>query len=221
MPGTIIFDIDGTLLDSVDYHAQAWQETLARYGIEVPFEQVRGQIGKGGDQLLPVFVPAALLTQRGEEILAERGRHFKEKYLPLVRPFPQVKALFERLRADKRRVVLASSGTRQEVDEYRRTLGIGDLVEGDTTADDADKSKPHPDIFLAALEKLGDPDKATVVAVGDTPYDAEAAGKAGLRTVGVLCGGFPADGLRKAGCVAIFDDPEDLLKCYETWASGP
>lgn len=215
MADAVIFDIDGTLLDSVDYHARAWQETFARYGINVTFEEVRGQIGKGGDQLMPVFVPEEMLERLGKELKDARGEHFKSAYLPKVKPFPKVRELFERLLADGKRVVLASSGTRSEVEEYKKIAGVADLIEGDTTSDDAERSKPHPDIFLAALDKLDGTDKARVLAVGDTPYDAEAAGKAGLRTVGVLCGGFPEADLKGAGCVAIFRDPADLLANYE------
>ena len=211
MAGAIIFDIDGTLLDSVDFHARAWQETFERYGIKVSFEEVRSQIGKGGDQLMPVFVPKPMLKKMGDEIKDERSRYFKEKYLPQVRPFPKVRELFQRLRDDGKRTVLASSGTREEVEKYQQIAQIEDLVESDTSSDDADRSKPHPDIFVAALKKLGKPELADVIAVGDTPYDAEAAGKAGIRTVGVLCGGFAENLLREAGSIAIYRDPADLL----------
>jgi HAD superfamily hydrolase (TIGR01549 family) len=215
MADAIIFDIDGTLLDSVDYHARAWQETFARYGIKVAFEDVRWQIGKGGDELLPVFVPQGRIDEIGAEMKKERGRYFQKKYLSLVKPFPKVRELFERLKSDGKRIVLASSATRDEVEKYKKIAGIADLLESDTSADDAERSKPNPDIFLAALEKLGDIDRKRVVVVGDTPYDAEAAGKAGLTTVGVLCGGFPEDVLRRAGCVALFQDPADLLARYK------
>lgn len=218
MPEAVIFDVDGTLLDSVDFHARAWQETFARHGVDVAFDDVRSQIGKGGDQLMPVFLPREMLEQIGEQLNDERARHFREKYLPRVRPFPKVRELFERLRADGRRVVLASSGTRDEVEEYKRIAGVADLIESDTSSDDAERSKPHPDIFLAALEKLGPVDRSAVVVVGDTPYDARAAVKAGLPIVGVLCGGFPEEDLRAAGCGAIYRDPADLLRRYEGWA---
>jgi HAD superfamily hydrolase (TIGR01509 family) len=218
MPDAVIFDVDGTLLDSVDYHARSWQETFARYGINVTFEAARSQIGKGGDQLMPVFVPQDRLEREGGRIKDERAAHFKAKYLPLVRPFPKVRELFERLQRDGKQVVLASSGSREEVEDYKRIAGIADLIGSDTSADDAERSKPHPDIFLAAMDKLGNPDPAAVVVVGDTPYDAQAAGKAGLTTIGVLCGGFPAADLRAAGCAALFRDPADLLARYGEWA---
>jgi HAD superfamily hydrolase (TIGR01509 family) len=220
MTGAVIFDVDGTLLDSVDYHARAWQETFARYGIRTTFEEVRSQIGKGGDQLMPVFVPKEMLDRVGKKMKDERGDDFREKYLPLVKPFPKVRELFERLKADRVPVALASSGTEEEVAEYKKIAGIADLLDEETSSDDAEKSKPHPDIFLAALEKLGDPDRAKVVAVGDTPYDAQAAGKAGLRTVGVLCGGWSADELREAGCSAVYRDPAGLLASYPKWLPG-
>jgi HAD superfamily hydrolase (TIGR01509 family) len=218
MPQAVIFDIDGTLLDSVDLHAQAWAEILHQYGFDVPASAVRTQIGKGGDELLPVFVPKDVLERDGRRMKDERAELFKNKYLPRVRPFPKVRELFERLKADGKRVSLASSGKKDEVNEYKRIAGISDLVDEHSSADDVGRSKPHPDIFVAALDQLGNPDRGTVVAVGDTPYDAEAAGKAGIRTIGVLCGGFPAEDLKKAGCVALYRDPADLLANYAAWA---
>lgn len=215
MADAIIFDVDGTLIDSVDFHARAWQETFAKYGINVTFEEVRAQIGKGADQLMPVFVPEEILERAGDEMREARSKHFTETYLSRVRAFPRVRDLFLRLKEDGKRVVLASSGSEDEVEKYKKIAGIADLIESGTSSDDAERSKPHPDIFQAALAKLGNPDTSTVVVVGDTPYDAEAAGKAGLRTVGVLCGGFPAATLRAAGCVTLYRDPADLLANYD------
>ena len=210
----VIFDIDGTLVDSVDLHARAWQEAFARYGKQVDFERVRSQIGKGGDQLMPVFFTREELDEFGAEMEEWRGSHFKREYLPRVRAFPRVRDLFERVRADGRRIVLASSAKQEELKEYKRIADIGDLVEDETSADDAERSKPHPDIFEAALAGLKDVSPAEALVVGDTPYDAEAAGKAGLRTVGLLCGGFPAEALRAAGCITLYDSPADLLARY-------
>ncbi|MFO0930817.1 MAG: HAD family hydrolase [Gemmataceae bacterium] len=219
MTAAVIFDIDGTLLDSVDFHAQSWQETFARHGIDVPVEVVRQQIGKGGDQLMPVFVPSDQLRQIGEQLKKERSRLFMERYLPRVKPFPQVRELVARLRADGKRVALASSATGDELEAYKRIANIADLLDAETSSDDAERSKPHPDIFLAALDKLGDVDRRAVVVIGDSPYDAEAAGKAGLKAIGVLCGGFPEPVLREAGFVALFRDPADLLARYSEWAA--
>lgn len=211
----VIFDIDGTLVDSVDLHARAWQDAFRHFGREVPYERVRHQIGKGGDQLMPVFFSKEELNRFGEEMEKYRGELYKRACLPLVRPFPQVRELFLRIRADGHRIALASSAKGDELETYKKLSQIDGLISGETSADDAAQSKPHPDIFAAALKELGDPAPQEVIVVGDTPYDAEAAGKLDLRTVGVLCGGFPEDELREAGCVAIFRDPADLLARYE------
>ena len=211
----VVFDIDGTLVDSVDLHARAWQEAFRRFGREVPFEEVRHQIGKGGDQLMPVFFSREELERFGEEMEKFRGDIYKREYLPRVRAFPRVRELFERIRRDSLRVALASSAKEEELKAYKKIARIEDLVEEETSADDAERSKPHPDIFKAALEQLGGVEADEAIVVGDTPYDAEAAGKAGLRTIGLLCGGFPEEELRAAGCVAIYRDPADLLARYD------
>ncbi|MDT5061359.1 MAG: hypothetical protein QOH63_1818 [Acidobacteriota bacterium] len=210
----VIFDIDGTLIDSVDLHAQAWKEAFKHFGKDIPYEDVRHQIGKGGDQLMPVFFSKEDLKEFGSEMEKYRGRLFKRDFLPKVRPFPKVRELFQRILSDGLRIALASSAKEEELKEYKKIAHIEDLVEEETSADDADKSKPHPDIFEAALERLGvEPGEAIVV--GDTPYDAQAAGKINLRTIGVLCGGFPEAELRAAGCTEIYQGPADLLARYE------
>ena len=210
----VIFDIDGTLLDSVDLHARAWSEAFAHFGIEVAQADARRQIGKGGDELLKVFLDEERIAREGETIEAYRSDLFKREYLSLVKPFPGVRALFERVRAEGQTIALASSGKASEVEHYQSILGIGDLVGVATSSDDAERSKPHPDIFQAALGKLTGIAAVEAVVVGDTPYDAEAAGKAGLSTVGVLCGGFPEAELSSAGCMAIYRDAQDLLDGY-------
>jgi HAD superfamily hydrolase (TIGR01509 family) len=164
-----------------------------------------------------VFLSPRELDRLQEKIEKERSELFQQKYLPQVRPFPKVRELFQRILDDGKRIALASSGKKDEVEKYERIAGIDDLIKEDdkTSSDDAERSKPDPDIFHAALAKLGRIPKDEVIAVGDTPYDAEAAGKAGLRTIGVLCGGFPEADLRAAGCIAIYRDPADLLANYE------
>ncbi len=211
----VIFDIDGTLVDSVDLHARAWQESFRQFGKEIPFEQVRHQIGKGGDQLMPVFFSKEELDEFGDEMEQYRGELFKRDYLPQVRAFAGVRELFQKIKDDGLHLALASSAKEDELKEYKKIANIEDLVEEETSADDADKSKPHPDIFEAALERLGDIEAHEAVVVGDTPYDAEAAGKINLRTIGVLCGGFPEAELKAAGCVEIYQDPADLLARYD------
>ena len=209
-----IFDVDGTLIDSVDLHAAAWQEALAHFGFDVPYQDVRSQIGKGGDQLLPVFVPADRLERLQEPIETFRGELFKRKYLPQVKAFPRVRQLFERIQRDGHRIVLASSAAAEELTAYKKLADIADLLDAETSRDDVEHSKPCPDIFEAALKELGQ-DGSPALVFGDSPYDAIAAKRAGLQTIGLLCGGFPEGWLRESGCIAIYRDPADLLERYE------
>ena len=216
MPDALIFDIDGTLLDSVNLHARAWQEAFAHFGRKVGFAEVRSQIGKGGDQLMPVFLDKEDLDRIGKDLQEYRAKLFKERYLEQVKPFPGVRKLFEKVIESEQKVALASSARGDELEHYERIAQIEDLVHVETSSADADRSKPHPDIFEAAFDRLGNNfSKDRVVVIGDSPYDAEAAGKAGLRCIGVLCGGFPENELRKAGAFAIYQGPEDLLREYE------
>lgn len=210
----LIFDIDGTLVDSVDLHAKAWQEAFEKFGKHFPFEEIRHQIGKGGDQLMPAFLTEGEMKKFGKELEEFRGELFKRKYFPRVKAFPRVRELFQFLRANGKRIALASSAKEDEVKRYEEIADIEDLVEHESSADDAERSKPHPDIFQATLKSLKIEAGETVV-VGDSPYDAEAAGKIGLRTIGVLSGGFPREELVRAGCIAIFKDVADLLEHYD------
>ncbi|POR43527.1 HAD family hydrolase [Methylobacterium sp. V23] len=210
----VIFDIDGTLLDSVDLHAQAWVDAFAHFGVTVSHDQARSQIGKGGDQLLPVFLDAERIEREGETIEAYRSDLFKRNYLAKVKPFPGVRALFEHLKDQGLTIALASSGKAKEVEHYQSLMKVEDLTDVVVSSDDVERSKPFPDIFQAALEKLAPITAAEAVVIGDTPYDADAAQKAGLPTIGVLCGGFPEADLKGAGCIALYKDPQDLLDGY-------
>jgi len=211
----VIFDIDGTLVDSVDLHATAWAAAFEKYGKKIDVHDVRRQIGKGGDQLLPVFFSPTELEEFGEEIEQYRGKLFKRDYLPRVKAFPKTRELFERITHEGKHIVLASSAKQDELAAYKKLARIEDLVVSETSADDVERSKPHPDIFAVACQKLGNPVGEDILVVGDTPYDAEAASKLNLRTIGVLCGGWREAELRRAGCVAIYHDPADLLAHYD------
>jgi HAD superfamily hydrolase (TIGR01549 family) len=209
-----IFDLDGTLVDSNEFHVLAWQETFRHFGKEIPLEQLREQIGKGGDQYLPVFLTEFEMREFGEEADKYHGQIFKKKYLPQVRPFPKVRDLFERLRSDGKKIALASSGKDEEVHHYEKLAGITGLVDAMTTSDQVAHSKPKPDVFIAALRALGSLSPQDAIAIGDTPYDVAAAKKIDLPTIGLLCGGFSEQVLRDEGSVAIFRDPVDLLANY-------
>mgnify|MGYP002780636155 FL=1 len=207
----VIFDVDGTLVDSVDLHAEAWRRSFLRFGKTVPYTSIRQQIGKGGDQLLPVFFSDDELREFGEAMENFRSDLYKAEFLP------QVRELFQRLRGDGIRLALASSAKGEELRSYKELTQIDDLVDEETSKDDVERSKPHPDIFEAALDRLGHPKPKEVIVIGDTPYDAEAARKAHLRSIGLLSGGFAEEELRDAGALRIFLDPADLLARYEEW----
>jgi HAD superfamily hydrolase (TIGR01549 family) len=220
MVQAVIFDVDGTLVDSVDLHAEAWRVAFEKFDKTIPFHQVRRQIGKGSDQLLPVFFSKEELEQFGRELDQYRGDLFKKEYLPRVKAFPKVRELFERIKKDGKQIVLASSAKADELEAYKKIARIDDLVEGETSSDDADRSKPYPDIFQAALARLKGIAPENAIVIGDTPYDAEAASKANLATVGLLCGGWTQEELQRAGCLAIYRDAEDLLLTYNNIPFG-
>lgn len=211
----VIFDVDGTLIDSVDFHAEAWRRAFAKFGREIKFYALRRQVGKGGDQLLPVFLSAREIREFGEAVEEERGKIFKRNYLKKIKPFPGVRELFAKLKTEEKKIVLASSAPEDELAKYKKIADIEDLVEEETSSDDAEKSKPEPDIFLAALKRLGKINKKNVIVIGDTVYDAEAAAKSNLNTVGVLTGGWTASELKSAGCREVYADIENLLLNYE------
>jgi HAD superfamily hydrolase (TIGR01549 family) len=209
-----IFDLDGTLVDSNDLHVQAWQETFRHFGKEIPEAKLRQEIGKGGDQYLPVFLSEKEMREIGKEMDEFRGQLFKKKYLHQVRPFPKVRQLFERLRRDGKKIALASSGKADEVEYYQKLMEVEGLVDCQTTADDVTHSKPKADVFIGTLRLLGHLLPEQAIAIGDTRYDMEAAKKISLATIALLCGGFSEDELRAAGAGAIFRDPADLLERY-------
>jgi len=211
----VLFDVDGTLIDSNDLHAAAWRETFLQFGVDIPLDVIHGQIGKGGDNLIPSLLPRELVERRQDEIESYRTQLFKRDYLPRVVPFPGVRALFERIYSEGTKIVLASSAKGEEVEFHLNLIGAADLVTGTTSADDAEHSKPDPDIFAAALKKVAPASAAEVLVVGDSPYDVEAACKLGLRTIGFRSGGFPDKALLEAGAAELYDGVGDLLARYD------
>lgn len=210
----VLFDIDGTLIDSVDLHAEAWQRSLAKFGIPIDFQSVRAQIGKGGDELMSVFLSEQDLIELGEELEAYRTALFRREYLPHVSGFAGARELFVRIREDGKRIALASSAKGEELAAYKRIAEVEGLTDEEASSDDVERSKPNPDIFQAALNGLKLlPHEAVVI--GDTPYDAEAARKAELRMIGVLSGGFPEADLRSAGADEVYSGLTAILQTYE------
>jgi len=211
----VIFDVDGTLIDSVDLHAMAWQDAMRHFGKEVSFDEMRSQIGKGGDQIVPCFFDKQTAERISKDLREYEKQTYRNRYMSQARAFPGVRALFEHVRAARLKTALGTSSSELELGYNKRLANIEDLVDAESNAEDAAKSKPHPDIFEAVLERLEGITAADAIAVGDSPYDAEAAANAGIRAIGFRCGGFPEDALREAGCIAIYDGPEDLLRHFD------
>jgi HAD superfamily hydrolase (TIGR01509 family) len=214
MVKAVLCDIDGTLVESNWLHAAAWRDAFAVADIVVDLEDARRQIGKGGDELIPVFVPWWKRKAIEEPLKAYRQFIFRQDYLHQVKPFPKLRELLEQMKEKGIAISLASSAHKSELDVYKNIANIEDLVEESSSAGDAKRSKPHPDIFEATLKKLG-LSPIEVLALGDTPYDAEAAGKASILTVGVTTGGWSEKELLHAGCIEVYKDVEDLLANFE------
>ncbi|HEX4739396.1 MAG TPA: HAD family hydrolase [Allosphingosinicella sp.] len=212
-PRAVLFDVDGTLVDTNDLHVAAWHEAFRHSGHDVSADDIKWQVGKGGDNLIPSLLPGLDDAER-KRIEDYRSGLFTRDYLPRAIPFPDVRRLFERLVADGIRIVLASSSHRHEVDFYLALIGCEDLVEAVTSKDDVGRSKPCPDIFEAALGKLAPLGPEDVLVIGDSIWDVKAAAKAGLRTIGFRSGGFPDAALIEAGACALYDGPRDLLARY-------
>lgn len=211
----VIFDIDGTLIDSNDAHAETFGKAFKKFGKVVPFEELKCLIGMGADDILEKYLSKNEIKEFGEELLEYRKGIFLEEFLPKIKVFPKTGELFEKLQSDKLQTALASSAGEEELKEYKKLLEIDDLIEEETNADDAEEAKPAPDIFLAAFDKLKNVEKENVLIIGDTPYDAEAATKANLKIFGVESGGWSREKLLETGCAEVYRDVAAIFENYE------
>lgn len=209
----VILDVDGTLVDSNDAHAAAWVEAFAAHGVTVAFDAVRRCIGMGGDKLMPAVSGISEESEAGQAMAAERSRIFKTKYLHGLQPFDSVRELVQRFKGDGFAVAVASSAKEDELTPLLEIARVADLIEHRTSSDDAEASKPEPDIVEAALKEVRSPARDAVM-VGDTPYDVEAATRAGVAVVGFESGGWTRGEL--AGAVEVYRDAADLLRRYDS-----
>jgi phosphoglycolate phosphatase-like HAD superfamily hydrolase len=205
----VIFDVDGTLIDSNDAHAYAWLRAFRELGRDIGFADVRPLIGMGGDKILPQLLGVSDESELGQRVSRRRAEIFASDYLPELRPFPRVRELAVRLRDGGARLAVASSAQPNELQPLLKLAEIEDLIEVHSSSGDAENSKPDPDIIHAALGRLRLP-PAQAFMVGDTPYDVAAARKAEVRTIAFRCGG--RDDRELAGALAIYDDPAELLE---------
>jgi len=213
----VIFDIDGTLVDSNDAHAHSWVETFAEAGYDVPFQAVRPLIGMGADKLLPKTVGISHDAEQGKKLIKHRSEIFRDRYLPRLHALKGSRELVSRVRLDGLKAIVATSAKDEELKSLLAAAHVEDLMEEKATASDAERSKPDPDIVQAAIEESGISPKHLVM-IGDTPYDIEAARKARVRTIAFRSGGWTDEALK--GAVEIYDGPADLLAQYESSLIG-
>ncbi len=214
----LLFDVDGTLIDSNDAHARAWTDALREHGVDIDFRQVRPLIGMGGDKLLPAIADISESSSQGRAI-AQRKKEIFAHLLRGVQPTRGARALLTYLREHDVTMVIASSADDQELAALLAQAGLEDLIPTKASKDAAAASKPDPDIVHAALARAGAlPDEACMV--GDTPYDIEAANRAGVAAIALRCGGHWTDDALK-GAVALYNDPQDLLSRWQQGSARP
>ncbi len=204
----VVFDVDGTLVDSNAAHAETWAAALTEHGIRCRPDQVRPLVGMGADKLLPKVAGVAEDSDRGRSIARRKKALFAER-LPHLKPTPGARALVAFLRDLKKEVVVATSANEEEMSALLKQANVADLIPRRTSKDDAEESKPDPDIVRAALARAGTP-RSTTLMIGDTPYDTEAARKAGIDTIALRCGGYWSD-VQLGRVAGIFDSPADVL----------
>ena len=217
MARAALLDVDGTLIDSNYHHALAWYRAFRRSGIVLPLWRIHRHVGMGGDQLVPALVGKRMNEERGEELRAARDEEYAQ-LIGEVAPLEGARELIADLKERGLAVVLASSAPRDEIDHYLGLLDARDLADAWTTDDDVEATKPEPDLVQAALEKAGTEE---AVMVGDTPWDVEAARKAGVETICVITGGFSEQELRDAGAVAVFESVEELRQKLDSTRLSP
>jgi len=204
----VILDIDGTLVDTNYHHALAWYRAFRQHGHVVAIWRIHRHIGMGGDKLVESLV--------GEDVEREQGDDIRSAEKPLymamieeVEPLDGARDLVVDLKDAGHQVVLASSAKQDEVEHYLDLLDARDLADDTTSSADVEETKPAPDLVQSALKKAG-AEPADAVMIGDTPWDIEAAQKAGLPTLAVMTGGFSEDELREAGALEVFETIQDL-----------
>jgi HAD superfamily hydrolase (TIGR01549 family) len=209
----VLLDVDGTLIDSNDAHARAWVDAFVEFGYDITFEQVRPLIGMGGDKLMAELTGLDNEHGKGKAITERKKELFEAHHLPKLRAFPGAHELLARMRERGLRLVIATSAGEDEMNGLLEQAGLNELIERRTSSDDAERSKPDPDIIAAALER-GNLDSSEAVMIGDTPYDVSAAARAAVDTIAFRCGGW-WDDEALTGAIAIYDGPMALLQEFE------
>lgn len=214
----MIFDVEGTLVDSTGLALRCWQETLQSFGFEFPLTTLQRHSGQDPHDMLHELLPGRHVTRVVGRIIEMRGQRYREKYLPQVTAFADVRPLFERVKRARRLIALATSASADELDHYLSLLNVGDLVDAMACGDDVQRDKPDSALIEVALLRASQVTAAEAVMIGDSPFDAIAAKRARVRAIGLLSGGFSRAELAASGCAAVYRDPADLLSHYEETA---
>ena len=201
-------------MDSNASHAHSFVRAFKEFGKDAPFEELKCLIGMGAGDILEKYLSEAEIERFGEDLKEYRKKVYLSDYLPEVKTFPGLRELFEKIKSNELQIVLATSASEEELEKYHEKLKISDLLEDETNADDTDKAKPAPDIFEAAFQKLKSAEKKDVLVIGDTPYDAQAAVKAGLKIIGVESGGWSREKLIEEGCAEVYRNIGEILEKY-------
>jgi HAD superfamily hydrolase (TIGR01549 family) len=203
-----LLDVDGTLVDTNYHHAIAWYRAFREHGLTLPVWRIHRHIGMGGDQLVAAVAGKRVEDREGDSIRAAETALYAD-LIGEVQPFADARRLLELLDGRGHRLVLASSGKRDEVEHYLELLDARDLVEAWTTSADVERTKPDPDLVVVAMDKVGG---SEAVLVGDSTWDCEAAARAEVPSVAVLTGGFSEQELREAGAGTVFESLAELCE---------
>ena len=209
----VLFDLDGTLVDSNFHHAVTWHRAFVELGQDVPCWRIHGLVGRPGSELVKTLLGDELADAHGEEAKELHSRYFGELE-PVLRPLPGTRDLLEAITGRGWRTVLASSASTKTLALLRRVLDVDDLLCEITSSADAERGKPDPDIISTALDRVG-LDATRAIFVGDAVWDVEAGRRAGVPTAAVLCGGVAREALEQAGAAAVYEDPQDVLDHFD------
>jgi HAD superfamily hydrolase (TIGR01549 family) len=205
----IIFDVEGTLVDCVAQTLESWQAALNDFGHAFSRDRLQPYSGMDGEEMLDRLLPG-MNDDKKKEILNRQGELYEQQHLRTVRSFPPVHDLFQTLKKRGFTLAIGTTCKHGQLAVYDKDMRVLEYTEAIACGDEVKRGKPHPDLFRCVLKKLGADQATTVIAVGDTPYDAKAATALHLQAVGVLTGGFSEDALRSAGCDRVLREVADF-----------
>ena len=210
-----IFDVEGTLIDCVRQTLICWHDAFASCGYEFSFEKLHHHSGRDPDDMIRILLPKTEAERLAKPLKDAQGGFYRERFLEAVRPFPDVRALFEQVKRSGAVIALATTCSKDELHHYLGVAEISDLVDHCACGEDVSRQKPHPELIELVLDRAKIP-AADAVMIGDTPYDAEAARRANVSAIGLLSGGFTQEELTAAGCGAVHAGTTALLKAFDS-----